>query len=164
MATVGFTVSIQHWFDRTAIWMATAAYSGYFGMLPGTIGSLVGIGLYWPLATSPVTTRLILVAALLLVGLWTSGRVEEVWRIKDPKAVVIDEIVGMWIALLFVPYQLPYFVASFVLFRLFDVVKPFPAKEAERLSGGWGIMLDDVIAGLYAGVTVSAVNLLEVLL
>ena len=159
---MALTLLMQDWSERVAIWAATGGYSGHFGVVPATIGSLVGIVLYWPLATRPAAIRLVCIGTLLLVGVWASGRVEEVWQKKDPKPVVIDEIVGMWIALLFVPYDLAYFAGTFVVFRLFDVIKPFPAGQAERLPGGWGIMLDDVIAGLYAGLAVACARLVEV--
>ncbi len=92
--------------------------------------------------------------ALFFLGVFASTRAAEIWRIKDPHPIVIDEIVGMWIALLFVPPGVAYFVAAFLLFRLFDIIKPTPARQAELLKGGWGIMLDDVFAGIYAGAAV----------
>lgn len=70
----------------------------------------------------------------------------------DPSIVVIDEIVGMWIALLFVPKTLPAVVVAFVAFRVFDIIKPFPAARLEAVPDGWGIMLDDVVAGIYANI------------
>jgi phosphatidylglycerophosphatase A len=137
--------------DRAAVWIATGGFSGYAGIVPGTVGSLVGVVLYLPLAASPFAVRFVGAAALCLLGVLASGRLEEIWKIKDPKPVVIDEIAGMWITLLFVPNDAAYFIAAFVLFRVFDVIKPFPGRQAELLNGGWGIMLDDVVAGIYAG-------------
>jgi phosphatidylglycerophosphatase A len=76
---------------------------------------------------------------------------------SDPSIVVIDEIVGMWTSLLFLPSTLTVFISAFIAFRLFDIVKPPPVRQLERLSGGWGIMLDDVMAGIYANLLVRVV-------
>jgi phosphatidylglycerophosphatase A len=147
----------QRTLDQAAVWIATGGFSGYAGIVPGTVGSLVGLLLYLPLAASPVLVRLAALVALFFLGVFASSRLEEIWKIKDPKPVVIDEIVGMWIALLFVPHEVIYFAGAFVLFRIFDIIKPFPGRQAELLKGGWGIMLDDVVAGIYANVAIQAV-------
>jgi phosphatidylglycerophosphatase A len=137
--------------DQGATLVATGGYSGYAGIVPGTVGSLVGLVLYLPLAAiASIPVCLIATFALFFLGVLASGRMERTWRVKDPQPVVIDEIVGMWISLLFVPTGAGYFLAAFILFRIFDIIKPFPARQAELLAGGWGIMVDDVIAGIYA--------------
>lgn len=138
--------------DRIVVFIGTGGYCGYSPLVPGTVGSLVGLVIYLPLMTSSQGIRWLVVAVLFSIGVLAGNRIEDLWRIKDPKPVVIDEIVGMWLALLFVPHQFLFFIGAFVLFRLFDIVKPFPARQAESLPGGWGIMLDDVIAGAYAGI------------
>jgi phosphatidylglycerophosphatase A len=91
--------------------------------------------LYLPLMGSSNVTRFVAVVALCFVGVFAANRMEKIWKIKDPKPVVIDEILGMWIALLFVPHQPLFFVGAFVVFRLFDIMKPFPARQAEWLPG-----------------------------
>ena len=141
--------------DQSATLVATGCFSGYAGIVPGTAGSLVGLLLYLPLSANPIPVRVGATIALFFLGVIASSHVATAWQIKDPKPVVIDEIVGMWIALLFVPNEVAYFVGAFVLFRLFDVIKPFPARQAELLNGGWGIMLDDVFAAIYAAVGVN---------
>jgi phosphatidylglycerophosphatase A len=145
--------------DRLALWLATGGYTGYARIAPGTAGSLVGLLFYLPVATRPAFVQIVLVGTLFCVGVWASERAEKIFRITDPHPVVIDEIVGMWISLLFLPHTPGYFLAAFFLFRLFDVLKPFPAKQAEHLAGGWGIMADDVIAALYANVVLQAVQI-----
>jgi phosphatidylglycerophosphatase A len=87
---------------------------------------------------------------LLFLGVWIAGRAEDLSGVKDARPIVIDEVVGMWISLVALPPRMEYWLAAFVLFRVFDVVKPFPADRAQRLGRGWGIMLDDVFAGIYA--------------
>jgi len=89
-------------------------------------------------------------AAVTLAGLWAAHRAERVLGGKDPGAIVIDEVAGMTVAMLWAPLSLPALLAGFVLFRVFDIVKPWPAHAAQRLSGGLGVMVDDLIAGLYA--------------
>lgn len=147
--------------DLTLTIIATGVFSGYARIVPGTVGSLVGLVLFLPLAASPLLVRVVATAAVFLLGVFASSRMEEIWRIKDPNLVVIDEIVGMWIALVFVPYDVVNFIAAFLLFRLFDILKPFPAKQAELLRGGWGIMLDDVFAGIYACAAINGFHILR---
>ena len=149
--------------DRLALWLATGGYTGYARFAPGTAGSLVGLLLYLPIVAKPALVQIALVGTLFGVGVWASERAEKIFRITDPHPVVIDEIVGMWISLLFLPHTPGYLLAAFFLFRVFDVLKPFPAKQAEHLTGGWGIMADDVIAALYANVVLQAVQIFRAL-
>jgi phosphatidylglycerophosphatase A len=103
----------------------------------------------WLLAWPPLAlTALLLV--VLVVGTWASGVAEATLGSKDPGAIVVDEVAGMTISVLAVPLTPAVLVTGFVLFRIFDVVKPFPAGASQRLGGGVGVMIDDVIAGIYA--------------
>ena len=110
----------------------------------------------------PVTTVSLLVATagVILVGLWASARVERGLGRKDPGVIVIDEVAGMMVSVLFVPRTWPVLISAFFLFRLFDIWKPFPARESQVLSGGLGVMIDDLIAGVYALVLVMGSRLL----
>lgn len=92
---------------------------------------------------------LVTAAGITLLGVWSGSNVEPLWG-KDNYRVVIDEVAGMWISILFVPFSVPVLIAGFVLFRLFDIWKPLFIKKIEKLPGGTGVMLDDVIAGIYA--------------
>jgi phosphatidylglycerophosphatase A len=115
----------------------------------GTVGSLVTLVALWLIPF----TRATLVATLVVVtvaGLWAGSRVERVLGTKDPGLIVIDEVAGMLLSVLLLPRTLPVLITAFLLFRLFDVWKPFPARESQALAGGLGVMLDDLIAGLYA--------------
>jgi len=127
---------------------ATGFYSGYSPFAPGTAGSAVGLLIYWiPNFENPV----ILFAGFVVmffIGIVVSGRMERCYG-DDPPIVVIDEVVGMWITLLLLPKSIIISVAGFVLFRIFDIIKPPPARNLEALKNGWGIMLDDVMAGIY---------------
>lgn len=130
--------------------LATGLGSGYSPIAPGTAGSIVGIALYWPLATRPVVEQLVALALLVLLGVPAAGQVARRGGRKDPGLVVVDEVAGVWATLVFLPFTMPTAVAGFLLFRVMDVLKPYPARDLERLPGGWGIMADDLMAGVYA--------------
>jgi phosphatidylglycerophosphatase A len=139
-----------------AVWIATVAGAGYFPGAPGTIGSAVGVGVVAALDTIPIAqawrNALLCLAAVVIffLGVWAAGLSEKFFGRTDPGHVVIDEVAGQMIAFLLSPHaSWKFLLAGFGLFRLFDVTKPFPARGAERLAGGWGIMVDDVIAGAY---------------
>lgn len=138
-------------------WIATGLGSGLSPMAPGTVGSLVAIGPWLWLRGLPIPLYLAVVLVGFLLGVWAAN-----WTIRrigreDPGLVVIDEFVGLWIALVAVPDGWIWLLTGFALFRLFDITKPWPAGWADRtIKGGLGTMLDDVIAGLYALALVQA--------
>jgi phosphatidylglycerophosphatase A len=135
--------------DRVALAIATGGGAGYSPVAPGTVGSAVAVLLLWliPFSRGAVVTFLV---AVVLVGTWAAHRAERLIGGKDPGAIVIDEVAGMILSVLALPPTPWVLVAGFLLFRLFDVVKPPPAHALQRLPGGVGIMLDDMIAGAYA--------------
>jgi len=138
------------WFAR---FIATGFYSGYSPVASGTAGSAVGVLIY---AIPQFQSQLVLCAASaagLVIGAYVSGIMERSFG-EDPSIVVIDEIVGMWISLLFLPSTIAVVLAAFLFFRAFDIIKPPPARQLERLKGGWGVMLDDAAAGVYANLAV----------
>jgi phosphatidylglycerophosphatase A len=142
--------------------IASVGGAGYSPVAPGTVGSFVTLVALWLIPWS----RPALVAALGVVtvlGLWAGSRVERWLGVKDPGVIVIDEVAGMLLSVLLLPRTIPVLVCAFLLFRLFDIWKPFPARESQTLSGGLGVMLDDLIAGLYALVLVMGARLLGVL-
>jgi phosphatidylglycerophosphatase A len=114
----------------------------------GTVGSFVTLIALWLI---PFTTLALLVtlAVVTLVGIWAGSRVEMVIDAKDPGIIVIDEVAGMLVSVLFLPRTIPVLVTAFVLFRVFDIWKPFPARQFQEVHGGLGVMLDDLIAGAY---------------
>jgi len=131
--------------------IATGLYSGYLPKAPGTWGSLVGLLLFFLLHTLSLPVYLAIVAGLFLVGSFAAGEAEKIMDHKDPGLVVIDEIVGMLITMIGVPATPLAMALGFILFRIFDIAKPFPINLVDqRLHGGVGIMLDDVIAGIYS--------------
>jgi len=138
---------------RPSALLATWFGSGLLPKAPGTWGSLAALPFAWAIQTAGGQIALLAAAGLVfLVGIWASDRMARDIGIKDPGSVVIDEVAGQWLALAFVPMSAWSYVAGFVLFRVADITKPWPASLADRrISGGLGIMLDDIIAGIYAG-------------
>ena len=143
---------IQTLSDRLVVAIATGVYVGYIPPAPGTLGSLLGLLLLWPL--KPGTVQVLVTLFLIGVGIVIADRAARVIGGQDPPAIVIDEIAGIAVATLLLPPQVQERVVAFVIFRLFDVIKPFPARQAERLPGGFGIVGDDLIAGLYTNLLV----------
>ncbi|MGH9433719.1 MAG: phosphatidylglycerophosphatase A family protein [Terriglobia bacterium] len=142
-----------------AVRIATCWPVGFLPIAPGTGGSAIGVALVYGLSRllagswhfRPALGAL--VVGVFFLGVWTAGESEAFFGIADPAHVVIDEVAGQMIAFLAGPHDgWPWLLAGFVLFRFFDVIKPFPARRAEHLRAGWGIMTDDVIAGVYAAV------------
>jgi len=143
-----------------SVWIATGFGAGYFPVAPGTAGSLVGLAVVVALRLSSLrsTELAILLAAVagfvFWVGVWSAGKAETAFGRVDPGQVVIDEVMGQIITFVAVPrISRVGLIVGFILFRVFDIVKPFPARRCERFPGGWGIMLDDAVAGLYSLIT-----------
>lgn len=136
--------------------LSTFFYIGYFPLIPGTAGSLAGIFLFFLLKAS-LSVYILILAVLLILGFWVSGRAEEVMNRKDPSSVVIDEVCGMLLGLLFVPYDIRLVVVGFLIFRILDTLKPSPIGMIEKLKGGLGIMGDDIIAGIYTNIILQVV-------
>lgn len=130
--------------------VATGFGAGHSPVIPGTAGSAVGLLLYWPLAPLGTPAQLAAIVVVLLLGIGAAEHVARRVGLEDPSLVVVDEIVGQWITLVFLPFTPLTAALGFVLFRVMDVVKPWPARQLEHLHGGFGIMADDVMAGIYA--------------
>jgi len=135
---------------------STFFYIGYLPFIPGTFGSLAGLALYYFVKDS-MFAYVLLVLILAILGFLSAGRAEKVFQMRDPKYVVIDEVVGMLLSLMFLPYDIKLVVSGFFLFRLLDTLKPFPIGRLERLDGSKGIMGDDIMAGLYANIVLQVV-------
>ncbi|MGH9971611.1 MAG: phosphatidylglycerophosphatase A family protein [Pyrinomonadaceae bacterium] len=167
--------------DYFALAIATCGV-GYLPLAPGTFGSLIGVGLYvllrwafmtllWSLAArnrlnlvqiayAIVTLELVAIFFIACAGTWAATRAEKLSGSKDPGKVVIDEVAGQLVALTAMPLEVESWwtiILAFVLFRFFDIVKPYPARRLESLPGGLGIMADDLVAGVYAALVVALV-------
>ncbi len=153
---------------------------GYLPLMPGTFGSMVGVGIYFGVVWFDVLAGVRLFAAgysaeqvnaliwasnsillliLIIVGIWASGRSIPLFGNEDPSEAVVDEVMGQLITFCFVPFGVswPFILAGFLLFRLFDIWKPYPIRDMEILPGGLGICADDIVAGVYAGICLAAV-------
>jgi phosphatidylglycerophosphatase A len=136
---------------QVILFFASGAGSGYIPFAPGTWGSAVGLLVYWFLLRLPHWPLVMTVAAVVFLSCWIAGLAEDFLAAKDPQVIVIDEVAGMLVSLMFLPVSWRVVLASFILFRLFDVWKPFPARWIqENLPGGWGVVGDDIMAGIYA--------------
>jgi phosphatidylglycerophosphatase A len=138
---------------------ATSLGIGYIGKGAGTVAA-VACCICWYLAWAggypPAILSIIITVLIILLGIWAGNKVEPLWG-KDHQRVVIDEVAGMCIALLFIPVSLKYVLTALILFRFFDITKPLLIKKMEDLPGGWGVMMDDVLAGVYANILLQAV-------
>ena len=139
---------------RLAVFVATVGYCGYFPFAPGTVGSAAGLVFYllvwW---TGSTIVEVGLIAGLFAAGVWAGTTAERYFGGVDPGPIVLDEVVGMLITLAFIPVGWSAALAGFFLFRLFDVVKPYPAGRLEALHGGLGVMADDAMAAIYANLS-----------
>jgi len=133
------------------MFIATGFYSGYLPKAPGTWGSLVGLILFFLLHNLSLEIYLAVVAGVFLIGTFAAGEAEKIMDRQDPGLVVIDEIVGMLITMIAIPATPLAMALGFILFRIFDIWKPFPVGFIDqRFHGGLGIMLDDIVAGIYS--------------
>jgi len=131
-------------------WPAFGFGLGLMPFAPGTFGSLLGVPLWW-FTPSVLWIQLLVAIVTFLAGIWICGESARRIGVHDHGGIVWDEVVGMYLTLLVVPPEIPWIIASFLAFRLFDIVKPWPIRDLDhRLQGGLGIMLDDVMAALYA--------------
>jgi len=146
--------------DFVALAIATCGV-GYLPLAPGTFGSLVGVGIFWLLVRANPLVIVVAILAVTFAGIWAGSRVEQVSGRKDPGKVVVDEVAGQMIALfpltLLGRWSIGAVILSFILFRVFDIVKPYPANRLQDLDGGMGIMFDDLVAGVYGAVVVSII-------
>ncbi len=137
---------------KLVLFVATGAGSGYSPIAPGTVGSGVGLLLYLPLMGLGGATYLAVVGGIAALGVWVAERAERHFGQHDDRRITIDEVAGMLLSLAFLPRRLDVVVAAFLLFRVFDITKPPPARAAESLPGGLGVITDDLVAGLYANI------------
>ena len=136
---------------RLAVFICSFGYIGFFPFAPGTVGSAAGIAVYLAARQLAVPyLQLVLIVVLLAAGVLLTRPCEEDLRCIDPGPIVIDEVMGMLITLFMIPVGWGGILLGFLLFRALDVTKPFPARQLERLHGGFGVMADDAMAAIYA--------------
>ena len=143
--------------NRLAVFLATAGGAGYVPVAPGTAGSAVGVLLYVLTWKWTLTGQLALLVVVSIVGVWASDQAARHFGREDPGPVVIDEVAGQLLTLIVAGGSLVTLVLGFLLFRVLDIVKPWPAGRFEHLPGGLGIMADDLMAGVYGRLILMAV-------
>jgi len=143
--------------NKVVYFFATGFGSGYLPLMPGTSGSFVAAIIFWFLPFDNLSL-IVLSVFVFIMGLYAASYVEKIEG-KDAGLIVIDEFVGQWMTYLFLPKTLIMLVLGFVVFRVLDILKPFPANVSQNLKGGLGIMIDDVIVGVYANILLQIYNL-----
>ena len=137
------------------VFIATGGYAGYVPVAPGTAGSLVGLGVHALVRWSGgCRLEVLVVSMIVVVGIWSASVGERHFGREDPGYIVIDEVAGMLVTLLWLPVTWLGALVGFLAFRVFDIFKPFPARSAERLPRGWGVMVDDLVAAVYGHLVV----------
>jgi phosphatidylglycerophosphatase A len=147
--------------DNAAVFLATGLCVGNIPFAPGTFGSLLGLPLCFLLAQIQVSVAVIVVVLFIGLAVWISNSAAKTIKHKDPGCIVIDEIAGMMVTLIGVPVHPTSVIIGFILFRILDIVKPFPIGMIDRrLSGGLGIVADDVVAGVFANILLRIILLI----
>jgi len=131
--------------------ISTFFYVGYLPFFPGTFASIVGLFLFY-LMKDNIFIYVSVTLVLMILGLLSAGKAEKIFNRKDAGCIVIDEVSGMLLALIFIPYSIKLAIIAFVLFRILDGLKPYPAGLFQNLKGSLGIMSDDIVAGLYTNI------------
>ncbi|MDO8489375.1 MAG: phosphatidylglycerophosphatase A [Candidatus Omnitrophota bacterium] len=143
--------------DFLAKVISSVFFIGYLPLIPGTFGSLAGVGLFYLCRGLSQSAYFLFIFCIASFGLLTSGRVERLLNKKDPSCVVIDEVMGMLIALSFMPYDLKIVILAFFIFRILDTLKPYPAGKLQDVHGAVGIMADDLVAGVYTNIVLQVI-------
>ncbi len=139
--------------------LATGFGVGYSPVTPGTLGTLVAIPIYYFLSNIPTPIYEITLVGFFFLSVWTSENAERFYGKKDDQKIVVDEVMGFLITMLWVPKTLFFVIGGFFLFRFFDILKPFPIRRVEKgFKGGFGVVLDDVAAGVYANIILQAIH------
>lgn len=151
----------MHFSDRLALILATGCCVGYAPFAPGTFGSAAAVPLGYLLSDWQPVAGAAAIVLFIALAIWIAGRAETCLGASDPGCIVIDEIAGILVTFWAVPMNPAVAVAGFVIFRFFDILKPFPIRWVEaRFSGGLGIVLDDVLAGVFANVVLRLATIL----
>jgi phosphatidylglycerophosphatase A len=147
------------------VFLATGCFTGFLPVMPGTWGTFAAVPLVMVVLRGSALAQGIVAVLLTLFAIWIADSAKTLFQERDPQPIVIDEMVGFLVSLLWLPLRPLSICLGFVLFRLFDIVKPPPIGSAEkRLEGGWGIVIDDVLAGVFTNATVRLLLLVAGLL
>lgn len=133
--------------------LGSGFYTGYIHFASGTWGSLAALVIYLIPGFENPSLMIFMITLFILVGVPIADKFELIYG-KDPKECTIDEVIGMWITLLLLPKKIWWIILAFVIWRAMDIIKPFPARKLEDIKGGWGVILDDVMAGIYSFISI----------
>jgi phosphatidylglycerophosphatase A len=151
--------------QRFILFLATGGGSGYFPVMPGTAGSAVGVAVFFVLSPLPLFLYIVTSVSFIFLSIWSADRAVPLCKTKsqenkDPSHIVIDEIAGYLVTMISFPFQWWYALGGFIIFRAMDIIKPYPADIIDSTTkGGVGIVLDDVIAGVYANIILQVIRL-----
>ena len=139
--------------DRAVVFLSTGFYIGNIPFAPGTFGTLLGLPLCYLLTGLNPSYAIVCTLLFIIVAVWISHLAEKILKQSDPGCIVIDEIAGMAVTLVGLPFNLTTALIGFIIFRILDILKPFPIRTLDkRISGGIGIVMDDVVAGVFANI------------
>lgn len=145
--------------NKIAIFFSSVFGVGYIKHAPGTLGSLAGIILWALLVPENYLYQIFFIVLIFIISVFFSSLAESIYNKKDDQRIVIDEVAGMWISIAFLPKTLFFLMSAFLLFRFFDIKKPFFIKKLQKIKGGMGITLDDMAAGICANIVLQILNL-----
>jgi phosphatidylglycerophosphatase A len=144
--------------DRFFLFLAAGFGAGYVLIAPGTAGTLVAIPIFLVFSSIPFPLYELTILTFFFFASWISGEAERCWERKDDPRIVIDEIMGYLITMLWLPKTTLFIIFGFFLFRFFDIVKPPPIRLLEKVKGGYGVVLDDVLAGVYSNIVLQIIS------
>lgn len=145
--------------EKSVMLLATGCFTGYIPFAPGTFGSIAGLPLCFLLSMTKLPVAILFILIFIFFAIWISTRAEKILKQNDPGCIVIDEIAGIMVTFLGLPFNTISVVAGFAAFRFFDILKPFPVRSMERkFAGGTGIVLDDIAAGILSNLVLRLVN------
>ena len=150
----------MRFFIRFIAVLATGFGAGYVPIAPGTAGTLVAIPIFLVLSSIPFPLYELTILTFFFFASWISGEAERCWERRDDPRIVIDEIMGYLITMVWLPKTTLFIILGFFLFRFFDIVKPPPIRLLEKAKGGYGVVLDDIVAGIYANIVLQLIRLI----
>lgn len=146
--------------SKLFVGLATGGYIGFIPFAPGTFGSLLGIPLFYFMSSLPLRPAFSFLIVFILFSVWVAGKGERLLKAKDPGCIVIDEIAGIGVTFLAIPFNIYLAILGFIVFRFFDILKPFPVNYLEkRFTGGLGVVIDDVAAGIMSNIVLQIILL-----
>lgn len=146
------------------LFLSSGAYVGYIPLASGTFGTLWGLPIFYGLSSQPIGVQILIILGAIGLAILVAGPSESCLGRKDPPQVVIDEIVGFMVSMAGLPFSWTMAFFGFFLFRIMDILKPYPIRKIDqKMPGGWGIVLDDVLAGLYCQIILRILMVLGIL-